>query len=130
MELDILAYHPHSQDLVHLEPSIDAHSWAMREKRFAKKFAAAKKYVFTDIFTWLPDSTPLRQVAVLISHPRDRNHVAGGLLMSIDEFFAEIRRRIASQGIKAKNAIPEQYPRLRTVQLALNGYYRVLGKEP
>lgn len=50
MELDVIAYHPMTKDLVHFEPSIDAHSWDVREQRFKKKFEAGKKYLFTDIF--------------------------------------------------------------------------------
>ncbi len=30
-ELDIVAYHPTTRELVHVEPSIDALSWAKRE---------------------------------------------------------------------------------------------------
>jgi len=42
-ELDIVAFHPELKHLVHLEPSLDADSWAVREQRFSKKFAAEKK---------------------------------------------------------------------------------------
>jgi hypothetical protein len=49
-ELDIVAYHPKSQDLVHYEPSIDAIGWTKREERYRKKFDAGRKYIFIDIF--------------------------------------------------------------------------------
>lgn len=42
-ELDIVAYHPNNNELLHLEPSIDADSWGTREERFEKKFAAGRK---------------------------------------------------------------------------------------
>jgi len=34
-ELDIVAFHPELKHLVHLEPSLDADSWAVREQRFS-----------------------------------------------------------------------------------------------
>ncbi|MEA5238864.1 hypothetical protein VB602_21630 [Vibrio parahaemolyticus] len=65
MELDVIAFNPHTNHLVHLEPSIDAHSWAKREERFKKKFASAKKYIFSEVFTWLDENTEIEQIAVL-----------------------------------------------------------------
>ena len=50
MELDVVAYKPDSFEVLHLEPSIDGHAWDRREERFAKKFQAGQKYIFTDIF--------------------------------------------------------------------------------
>jgi hypothetical protein len=47
--------------------------------------------------------------------------------MSIDEFTAKVRTEVALCGIMAKNAIPEQYPLLRTIQLLTSGYYRLVG---
>ncbi len=126
MELDVIAYDPHSKHLIHVEPSIDAHSWEMREKRFTKKFKAAKKYIFSDVFTWLDKTTPIEQVAILIVHPKNRDKLAGGRIKSIDEFLAEVRDAVSEQGLVAKNAIPEQYPLLRTLQLSHNGYYKVI----
>lgn len=39
-EPDIVGYRPEDNDLLHLEPSIDAHPWKKRDKRFRKKFDA------------------------------------------------------------------------------------------
>ena len=125
MELDVIGYHPTTRHLVHIEPSLDAHSWSTREQRFEKKFSAARRYVFSDIFTWLEPDTPIEQIAVLISHPRDRHELCGAAIISIDELVAKIRDDIAGGGIMARNAIPEQYPQLRTIQLLVAGYYRV-----
>ena len=127
MELDIIAYHPHDRHLIHIEPSLDAHSWATRERRFRKKFAAGAKYIFSDIYTWLDPSTPIDQVAVLIRHPKNRDRLAGGRVRSVDEFFSEVKSEIAKLGLASKHAIAEIYPLLRTIQLAQNGYYKVVG---
>ncbi|WP_369978623.1 hypothetical protein [Xanthomonas bundabergensis] len=125
MELDVLAYNPKTQDLVHYEPSLDAHTWDMREARFAKKFSAAKKYVFSEVFGWLPPETPVRHIAVLPSHPKGRDTLGEAALLSIDELLAEIRSAVAKCGPARSNAISEIYPLLRTIQLAFNGYYKV-----
>ena len=37
-ELDVVALHPGKKRLLHIEPSMDAHSWEQREERFRKKF--------------------------------------------------------------------------------------------
>ena len=44
MELDVVAFHPETKRLVHIEPSIDADSWAERERRFRKKFESGERY--------------------------------------------------------------------------------------
>jgi hypothetical protein len=126
MELDVIAFDPHTGHLIHLEPSIDAHSWTTREERFTKKFSSARKYILSEVFTWLDSSIEIEQVAVLISHPTGRDFLAGAKIVSIDELLAEIREKVISCGIVAKNAIPEQYPLLRTLQLSHNGYYKAL----
>ena len=126
MELDIIAYHPDSGDLVHYEPSIDALSWAKREERYEKKFRAGRNHIFEAVFPWLKKNTALRQVAVFISHPNGRDTIAGGSIQSIDELMAEIRGKVMARGIMATSAMPEQYPLLRTLQLSHAGYYRAL----
>jgi len=126
MELDVIAFDPHTKHLIHIEPSIDAQSWSTREERFTKKFTSARKYIFSDVFTWLDPGMHIEQVAVLVSHPKGRDELAGGKIISIDELVAEIRNKIIERGIVAKNAIPEQYPLLRTLQLSHNGYYKTL----
>ncbi len=122
-ELDVVAYHPKTQELIHLEPSIDAHPWTLREARFRKKFAAGRKYIFSDVYPWLDRTTPLKQVAVLVAVGK-RTQLAGGAVRTIDEITREIRAKVAEQGKMSSHAIPEQFPLLRTIQLVEAGYYR------
>jgi hypothetical protein len=126
MELDIVAFNHRTQDLVHYEPSIDALSWEKREARHAKKFQAGKRYILKELFSWLSPGTTIRQIAVFISHPRGRDSLAGGVIVSIDELMAEIRGKILACGPMARNAISEQFPTLRTIQMALVGYYGIV----
>lgn len=126
MELDIVGFHPQKHELVHYEPSIDADSWAKREARFQKKFEAGRKYILNDLFAWLPSGTHIQQYAVLINHPKGRDTLAGGSIRSIDEMLAEIRAKVMDCGAMIRNAIPEQYPLLRTIQMSHVGYQRAI----
>lgn len=126
MELDIVAFHPHTQHLIHLEPSIDADSREKREVRYRKKFEAGKKFIFTEVFTWLDAATPLEQVAIFISHPKGRDTLAGGKIVSVDELVSDIRAEVMKSGRMIQHAIPEQFPLLRTMQLTHCGYQKAL----
>jgi len=106
-ELDIVAYHQQTQHLVHIEPSIDAHSWKKREERFEKKFRFGREYIYKDVFPWLSPDTPLEQIAMLITS--SRKELCGGTIISIDEFMKQVKDEIRELGIMAKNAIPEEY---------------------
>ena len=123
-ELDVVAYNPKTNHLVHIEPSIDAHSWAKREERFRKKFKFGRKYVYKDVFPWLSKDTPLEQIAILITS--SRKELCGGKVISIDEFMKQICTEISALGVMSKSAVPEEYDLLRTIQLTINGYMRVV----
>lgn len=123
-ELDVVAYHPQTNHLVHIEPSIDAHTWEKREQRFKKKFDIGREYIYKDVFPWLPVDTPLEQIAMLVSS--SRKELCGGKIISIDEFTGVVREEVRDQGLMAKNAIPEEYDLLRTIQLTINGYYKAV----
>ena len=41
--LDVVAFHPDTKHVVHVEPSTNADSWRMRAKRYAAKFNAGRK---------------------------------------------------------------------------------------
>jgi len=125
-ELDIVAYHPKTKHLVHLEPSLDADPWPKREQRFAKKFQSGLKYIFKDVFPWLASSTALEQVAVLVRGGGGHRKLAGAEIRSIDDFVSEIRNEVAKHGQMARAAIAEQLPLLRTIQLVESGYYKRL----
>jgi hypothetical protein len=126
MELDVIGYHPHSHDLVHYEPSLDADSWVTREARYKKKFGAGRRYIRTELFSWLSEGTPLKQIAVFPSHPNGRDRIAGGKIMSIDELLAEIRDEVIKKGVACRGAISENYPLLRVLQLSHCGYNKAL----
>jgi hypothetical protein len=61
MELDVVGYHRQLNKIIHYEPSIDALGWVAREARYVKKFRLAKKYMFSEVFSWLDSSTQVEQ---------------------------------------------------------------------
>jgi hypothetical protein len=125
MELDILAYNPTTHHLVHLEPSLDSHSWEKKLKRFKKKFESGRKYLFKEIFNWIDPQLEIEQIAIITSHHPSKVKLSGGLIYSVDEYVKKIVDAVSKQGKISKNAIPEQYRLLRTIQLVKNGYYKI-----
>ena len=119
-ELDIVAYHPIDNHLMQIEPSIDAHTWEKREHRFAKKFAAGTKYIISEILPWLPHNKRFEQWAVLWASDRNHAEVGGGKVVPIWRLYRMIAKDILAIGNAKGNAIPEQFPLLRTMQYTLH----------
>lgn len=115
-ELDVVAFNPSEQHLVQVEPSMDADSWATREKRFSKKFAAGRKYI-GDIFQGFDIPAHIEQIALLaVASKKNRQTLAGGRILLAKELIAEILESLRSKGLMTE-AVPEHLPILRTLQL-------------
>lgn len=116
-ELDVVAFHPGLQHLVHIEPSMDAHSWAKREQRYGKKFAAGRQHIPT-LFDGINLPNEIEQIALLgFASNANVKTLTGCRVMTTAELFAEIVAGIGNKKI-SKAAIPEQFPLLRTIQFA------------
>ncbi|MDH4350459.1 MAG: hypothetical protein OEW56_04875 [Gemmatimonadota bacterium] len=116
-ELDVVAFHPGKRLLVHLEPSLDANSWEKRELRYRKKFEAGRKYI-PGLFPGMDLPLPPKQVALFVFAGRgERTTLAGGQILLIKEFLAEILTAVKDRKVAAA-AVPEEYPLLRTLQFA------------
>jgi hypothetical protein len=126
MELDVVGLNPKTQTIVHYEPSVDADTWGVRESRYEKKFRLGRKYMFKEVFDWLPSSTQIEQIAVFYNHPRGRDTIAGAKIMSTDELMCEIKGKVIACGPMISNAIPQQHPLLRTIQMSHVGYCRAI----
>lgn len=122
MELDIVGYNPKTDIIEHYEPSLDAYSWERREQRYRKKFDAARKYIFLEVFPWLKSEPKLKQFAILSASSQNHKVLGGGEVKSVDELVSEIKKAVCGEGLMVKNAIPERYPLLRTIQLVNVGY--------
>lgn len=114
-ELDVLAFKPATNHLVHLEASMDADSWHQREVKFQKKFQAGAKHI-PDLFYGLKTPPEIERI-VLLEYASTRNHqmVGGGKIMLVTDFMKKIFAHLKDIDV-AKRAVPENLPILRGFQ--------------
>ena len=114
-ELDIVAFHPVEQKLVHVETSLDAEGWSQREKRCSKKFEAGRKYIAT-LFDGL-SLPPMPEQIALFTMGGNRSSICGARIVFIKDFMREILAEVRTRRVE-KKAIPEEFALLRTLQFA------------
>ncbi len=115
-ELDVVAFDPVAEHLVHVEASLDAHSWARRDERFGRKFALGRKHI-PALFEGLDLPSDIEQVALLgYASNQNRQTVGGGRLLLVGDLLEEIVAALAPKRFSA-SAIPETLPLLRTLHL-------------
>ena len=116
-ELDVLAYEPKGQRLLHVELSGDSNPWQVRKSRFL-----TKKFIFTraeyeDLLGF--EIQTLERIAV-VGYSRtsvaDRKWGDGIRVVLVPEFLQVIADHIGKLGGPMRNVIPEGFPILRTVQ--------------
>lgn len=116
-ELDVVAWHPQKEHLLHVECSLDALPWVKREKKYQAKFNCGQKYV-SGIFESV--DLPLDQVVILTFGGKQPNaayrKLGGGRMITTAELIIEIITGLTGTSPLSK-AVPEQYPNLRTIQL-------------
>jgi len=118
-ELDVVALNPKKWHLIHIEPSMDCHSWSKREKRFAAKFKAGKKYI-PSLFPGFVSLPEIEQMVVLVYGSNNgHSKLGGGRLVLIKELMMDIRKELAEREVR-NAAVPEQYTILRSMQFAAN----------
>jgi hypothetical protein len=97
-ELDVVAFDPDKGHLVHIEASMDADSWAQREKRFTKKFEAGTKYI-PGLFKGFVLPEEPEKIALFVFGTKQHRSVGGGRVLMISELMEDIRGRLASQRV-------------------------------
>jgi len=114
-ELAILAVHVGRRHAVHIEPSMDAHSWEKREERYSKRFDAGRRFI-PGLLDGLEGGAPIRQIA-LIGLGSRTNHptLGGGEVLTLADFMTEILADLKDSGGQ-QGPVPQQYPILRTLQ--------------
>ncbi len=115
-ELDVVAFHPARKHLVQVEPSMDADSWAVRQKRYEKKFRAGKKYA-SGLFVGLGAPLVPDQIALFgYGSGRTQKTVGDGTVMTIRDFLRPILAELGTRAI-GRRAVPEHMVILRTIQI-------------
>lgn len=114
-EPDIVAFHPETKHLVYIEPSMDASSWAEREKRYQKEFVDRREYI-PRLFQGIELPSEIEEIALLVfASKASRNTLGGGRLVLIDELLQEIFQELRDKHL-ASSAIPEHLTVLRSFQ--------------
>lgn len=124
-ELTILAVHLDRGEVVQVEPSMDAHSWEIREKRYAARFDLGRRFV-PGLVGEVANADGLRQIA-LIGLGSSTNHptLGGGELLSLADFLVEILSELRI-GFEGGAPVPQQYPILRTLQFVAENHRAVI----
>ncbi len=116
-ELDIVAFNPKLNSIVHVEPSLDADSWGEREARYKKKFQAGRKYI-PQLFPGMKTPDHIEQIALFVfGGGKHSTQIAGGRVVFVRDFMAEVLAAVRDRKV-ASSAIPEGLPLLRTLQFA------------
>ena len=126
-ELDVVAFNPKSNRLIHVETSTDADSWAEREKRFGRKFASGVKHIHS-LFDGLTLPRTIEKKAVF-AFGSDKNHkiVGGGQIQMAEDLIMEILRTLKATSF-LKRAVPEKYPILRVLQMITEHKGKVINE--
>jgi hypothetical protein len=128
-ELDVVAFHPQQRHLVHVEPSMDADSWSIREARFRKKFDAGKRYI-PKLFSGFDVPADIEQVFLLgLGACTNNPVVGGGRVVPVSQFMKEIVDLLRTRRVE-KQAVPEQFPRLRTIQFVCQHEQSLFRRSP
>lgn len=119
-ELDVIAYSPKENIIYHIESTMDAGSWAKREHRYKKKFASGHSAIPEMFPDMCDENTEIKQI-VLLGYGSNVNNktLAGGKVIPVKDFFAEIITYLRDKDIY-KEAVPENYPLLRTIQFMIS----------
>ena len=94
---------------------MDAHSWATRDARFAKKFALGRKHI-PELFAGMNLPREPEAIALLgFASTRSRDMIGGGRILLVQDLLGEIICGL--EGVRvASGAVPEDKPLLRTLQ--------------
>ena len=126
-ELDIVAFHPELKKIVHIETSLNADSWKKREERFKKKFEAGKRYI-PQIFKGFEVPSEIEQIAVLFfASKSSRDTLAGGKIILVSEILVKSVEELSKRKV-AKQAVPQQFPLLRTIQFIIKCQEPIFNK--
>lgn len=114
-ELDIVAFSPEKNHLIHIEPSMDTDSWATREVRYKRKFEAGMKHI-PSLFKGFKIPKTIEQIALFsYASTKNRLKLGGGKIMTVRELFQQISAELENKRV-AKEIVPQSLPILRTIQ--------------
>lgn len=116
-ELDIVAWHPQTKQVVHVEPTMDADPWAKKIARYTKKLRAGRKHIPGLFPNLAVRPSEIKQI-ILLGYGSNTNHktIDGAQVRTTLEFLQEVLAELRELDLN-RRAVPEQYIVLRTLQL-------------
>jgi hypothetical protein len=120
VELDVLAYSPSDQRLIHIEASSDASSWQERKERFLNKKFILSREEYETLIGIGSTINAIEKVAIVgwSSTKSDLNWGDDIRVKLIPQFLQEIITKLRETS-PLKQAVPESFPLLRAMQMAL-----------
>jgi hypothetical protein len=119
VELDVLAYDPINNTLLHVETSGDADSWAERKLRFlTKKFILTRKEYEVILGHKVSKIKKIAIVGYARSTKADLNWGPDIEVVLIPDLMSQIAGKLRSQK-PIQEAVPEGFPILRAMQMVL-----------
>lgn len=115
-EMDVVAFHPESLSLLHIETSMDANSWEKRKSKFQKKFSTASTYYYK-LFKF--EIKNIEKMVIVGFNPPREDFWSVAPVKSIPDFVGEVADYL-SQFNPLNQAVPESYPLLRAIQFAIH----------
>jgi len=115
-ELDVVAFNPKTNHLIHFETSTDTGSWDYREERFRNKFTTGDKYIRA-LFDGLAVPNEIEKKALLYASNKYHKTIGGGQVVAVKEYFRMILGELRGISYQSQ-AIPEKYPVLRALREA------------
>lgn len=117
-EMDVIAFHPVSLTLLHIETSMDSESWEKRREKFQKKFSTAQPY-YRKIFKFKINK--IEQMAIVgLSIPKKSPDLWNVVPVKYVPYFIGEITDYLSQYNPLNQAIPENFPLLRAMQFAIH----------
>jgi len=119
VELDVLAFAPGDQRLIHIETSGDANSWSQRRNRFLKKKFTLSHQEYEKLIGFKVRKVERIAVVGWVKSTKvDLNWGGNIRVVLIPTLMEEITSKL--RGIDPqRQAVPEGFPLLRAMQMAL-----------
>lgn len=118
VEIDVLAYSPSDQRLIHIETSSDANSWQERKERFLKKKFILSREEYESIIGSGVNSIEKIAIVGWSSTKTDLNWGDDIMVLLIPHLLEEITTKLKETS-PLKQVVPESFPLLRAMQMAL-----------
>ena len=119
-ELDVVAFHPSTKHMVHIEASTSGDSWKKLKPRIEKQFAAGRTHIPL-LYPNLDLPSGIDQIFVLYRRMRSDKQIEGVQMVPFEDLLNEMRDYLKLRDIhKAK--VPETFSLLRVLHHAV--YYR------